>query len=110
MGFHGNSKQNEKEHHLYSIYDKEENDVFKYGISDKSIGEDGYSKRMREQVDYLNRAVGWIRYIAEIVLRGIIGKAKARQVEDDCIDAYREKHGQNPRGNVHKIQKQRKGS
>ena len=59
MGFHGNSKRNEKEHHLYSIYDKEENDVFKYGISDKSIGEDGYSKRMREQVDYLNRAVGW---------------------------------------------------
>lgn len=58
MGFHGNSRKNKKAHHLYAIYDKEENDVFKYGISDKSIGEDGYSQRVREQVDYLNRAVG----------------------------------------------------
>lgn len=59
MNFHGNSRQNTKEHHLYPIHDKEEADVFKYGISDKPIGEDGYSQRMREQVDYLNRAVGW---------------------------------------------------
>lgn len=110
MGFHGNSKHNEKEHHLYAIYDKEDNDVFKYGISDKPIGEDEYSKRMHEQVDYLNRAVGWIRYFAEVLLRGIIGKAKARQLEDDYIDAYREQHGQNPRGNVHKTANQRKGS
>lgn len=110
MGFHGNSKQNEKEHHLYAIYDKEDNDVFKYGISDKSIGEDGYSKRMREQVDYLNRAVGWIRYFAEVLLRGIIGKAKARQLEDDYIDVYRETHGHNPRGNVNKTGKQRKNN
>lgn len=29
MKFHGNSKQNDKEHHLYEIYDREEKDVFK---------------------------------------------------------------------------------
>lgn len=62
MGFHGNSRDNPKAHHLYAIYDTEENDIFKYGISDKPIGEDGYSRRMREQVGYLNRAVGWLRY------------------------------------------------
>jgi len=100
MSFHGNSKKNDKEHHLYAIYDKEENDIFKYGISDKAIGKDGTSKRMREQVSYLNRAVGWARYFAEILIRGIIGRAKARQIEDEHIDAYRAKHGRNPRGNA----------
>lgn len=107
MSFHGNSRKNNKEHHLYAIRDEEENDVFKYGISDKPIKEDGYSRRMREQVDYLNRAVGWIRYFAEILIRGILGKAKAREMEDEYIDAYREKHGRNPRGNVKKTKKQR---
>jgi len=57
MDFHGNSRKNSRDHHLYAIHDVEENDIFKYGISDKPIKEDGYSKRMRDQVDYLNRAV-----------------------------------------------------
>ncbi len=64
MGFHGNSNKNQKEHHLYAIHDQEEEDVFKYGISDKSVGDDGYSKRMREQVDYLNRAVEVVNLLA----------------------------------------------
>lgn len=71
MEFHGNSRKNDKEHHLYAIHDEEESDIFKYGISDKPVGEDGYSQRMREQVDYLNRAVGWIRYFA-VILRGCL--------------------------------------
>ena len=106
MGFHGNSRKNGREHHLYAIHDKEESDIFKYGISHKPIGKDEYSQRMREQVDYLNRAVGWIRYFAEILIRGIRGKAEARQIEDEHIDAYREKYGRNPRGNVTKTRKQ----
>jgi URI fold toxin 2 len=100
MNFHGNSNKNTKEHHLYAIHDLEENDVFKYGISDKSIDDEGQSKRMREQVDYLNRAVGWLRYFAEIIMRGIAGKAKARELEDKYIKTYRTKHGRNPRGNL----------
>jgi hypothetical protein len=63
MRFHGNSNKNNKEHHLYAIHDVEEEDVFKYGISSKPIDEDGYSSRMREQVDFLNRAVGWFRFL-----------------------------------------------
>ncbi|MBK7936111.1 MAG: hypothetical protein IPJ82_03140 [Lewinellaceae bacterium] len=100
MGFHGNSRDNPKAHHLYVIYDTEENDIFKYGISDKPIGEDGYSRRMREQIDYLNRAVGWMRYSAEILQRNVPGRAKARQLEDEYIAVYEEKHARTPRGNM----------
>jgi len=76
MKFHGNSKQNNKEHHLYGVYDSEENDVFKYGISDKKIEEDGYSSRMREQVDYLNRAVGWLRFFQKFLFKLLVEKKK----------------------------------
>ena len=100
MSSHGNSRTNNKKHHLYQIYDQEEKDVFKYGISDKPIGKDGQSSRMREQVNYLNRAVGWLRYIAKILISGIAGRIKARELEDEHIDAYEKKKGRRPRGNV----------
>ncbi len=100
MSFHGNSNKSNKEHHLYAIYDLEEEDVFKFGISDKPVGEDGYSLRMREQVNYLNKAVGWMRYVAEVLVSRIIGRKKARQIENEYIDAYHAKHGRNPRGNA----------
>jgi hypothetical protein len=100
MRFHGNSNKNNKEHHLYAIHDVEEEDVFKYGISSKPIDEDGYSSRMREQVDFLNRAVGWFRFFAEVLVRGIPGRTKARQLEDEYIEVYHQKHGRNPRGNA----------
>jgi hypothetical protein len=102
MSFHGNSKQNPKIHHLYVLYDIEENDIFKYGISDKPIGKDGYSQRMHEQVDFLNRAVGWSRYFAFILKDDILGRDKALQIEDGHINAYREQFGRNPRGNIEK--------
>ena len=100
MSTHGNAKKNPKDHHLYAIYDSEENDVFKYGISDKPIKKDGYSKRMYEQTDFLNRAVGWFRYFAEVLIDKIAGRAKAREIEDEYIEAYKKKHGRNPRGNT----------
>lgn len=103
MSFHGNDLRNPKEHHLYTIFDKEENNIFKYGISDNPIRADGTSRRMREQVIYLNSAVGWLRYFAEILLRGIAGKAKADEIEDEYINTYYEHHGRNPRGNKEKI-------
>lgn len=105
MKFHGNSKQNNKEHHLYGVFDSEENDVFKYGINDKKIEEDGYSSRMREQVDYLNRWL--VAFFAKVLIQAISGKEKAREIEDDHVDDYREKNGRNPRGNVLKTKKQR---
>ncbi|MEO0008673.1 MAG: hypothetical protein RJA20_2869 [Bacteroidota bacterium] len=100
MFFHGNSKNNEKLHHVYAIYDEEDGDVFKYGISETELGKDDYSRRMREQVDYLNRAVGWARYRAEVIVRDIAGKAHARLIEDEKIAMYIEKFGRPPRGNV----------
>ena len=39
--------ENQKPHHLYGIVNKEDGDIFKYGISDGEIGEDGLSKRIR---------------------------------------------------------------
>ena len=100
MNFHGNSKQSLNKQHLYVIYDIEENDIFKYGISDKPIRKDGYSKRMREQVDLLNRAVGWSRYFAVILIQNIFGREEALDIEDIHIKEYRAKYGRNPRGNV----------
>lgn len=58
MAEHGNSNKNSKPHHLYEIRDSEDDDIFKYGISHYPIGEDGYSSRMRIQVDFLNVGVG----------------------------------------------------
>ena len=99
MSGHGNSLQNPNPHHLYVVRDKQENDVFKYGISDEPIGSDGMSKRMRSQVEILNNAVGWLRFIASILLTKIPGRAKAKELEDAHIDQYFDKHGRNPRGN-----------
>ncbi len=99
MSFHGNSKQNQLIHHLYAIFDYEENFIFKYGISDKPIGKDGSSKRMREQVDYLNRAVGWERFFAVVLINNIDGRVKALDIESEHIETFRIEYGQKPRGN-----------
>ena len=58
MTLHGNSYQNKKPHHLYVIFDKEEDDIFKYGISHDPIGADGLSARLRDQLDLYNRIAG----------------------------------------------------
>ncbi|MEN0003596.1 MAG: hypothetical protein AAF798_05615 [Bacteroidota bacterium] len=99
MPVHGNSRKNKKKHHLYAIHDQEEEDIFKYGISDSPIGKDGYSKRIREQVNFLNSAVGWLRYIGEILVQSIAGRAKARALEDEYIENYEKENGRKPRGN-----------
>ena len=96
---HGNSYENDKPHHLYAILDEEEKDVFKYGISDNLIDERDSSDRMREQVNYLNRAVGWIRFIAVILIRNIQGRLKARELEEKHIADYQQEKGRRSRGN-----------
>ncbi|MCB0551999.1 MAG: hypothetical protein KDD02_00495 [Phaeodactylibacter sp.] len=100
MKRHGNSKKNDRPHHLYEIRDKKDDDVFKYGISDNPIGKDGLSKRIRIQTSFLNLAVGWVRYFAKILVRNIPGRERAQRIEDEFIDSYREKHGRKPRGNI----------
>lgn len=97
---HGNSKKNPEKFHLYEIYDTEDEDTYKYGISHYPIGADGYSQRIREQVSLFNRVVKWARFIARILMMDIPGRARAEEIEQEHIDRYREKHGHNPRGNL----------
>lgn len=100
MAEHGNSNLNTKPHHLYEIRDSIDDDVFKYGISHEPIGEDGYSDRMRAQVNFLNLGVKWLRFFARILISNIDGRKEAKRIERQHIRNYREKHGYNPRGNV----------
>ncbi|MEM8527848.1 MAG: hypothetical protein AAGG68_24615 [Bacteroidota bacterium] len=96
---HGNSRQNQEEHHLYEIIDSVDNDVVKYGISAEEISEDGYSSRMRLQINFVNSFVGWMRFFGRILVKGIKGRIKAEQIEQEHIKEYEEKNGQKPRGN-----------
>ncbi len=96
---HGNSHQNQNDYHLYEIKDLQEDEPFKYGISDEPIGQDGLSKRMRVQLYILNLGAAWIRYAAQILLTGIPGRKKAEEIEDENIEAFKEAHGRRPRGN-----------
>jgi hypothetical protein len=99
MLVHGNSNKNNKPHHLYAIFDKEEDDLFKYGISHDSIDADGLSDRVRNQINFLNLAVGWVRFFGKILVANINGREKAKVIENQFIESYCEKKGQNPRGN-----------
>jgi len=100
MAEHGNSNRNTKPHHLYEIRDSVDDDIFKYGISHDPIGADGYSDRMREQVNFLNLGVKWLRFFARILISNISGRKEAKRTEREHIQRYREKHGHNPRGNL----------
>ena len=100
MHQHGNSLQNPNPHHLYEIRDEHENDVFKYGISDDPIEQDGLSKRLRNQVDLLNRAMGLLRFVGNVLLKNIAGRAKAKEIENEYIDQYFEQNNRRPRGNL----------
>lgn len=99
MSEHGNSFSNQNPHHLYVVEDTTENKVFKYGISDDPIEEDGLSKRLRQQVDFLNRAVGFLRFLGSVLLTNIQGRRKAKEIEDKYIDNYIDAYGERPRGN-----------
>ena len=101
---HRNSHQNEDPHHLYEIYDKQEEETFKYGISSDEIDEegDGLSNRIRRQLNLFNLAAGWLRYFARILIINIPGRKVAEQIEDEFIDSFIDKHGRNPRGNLRK--------
>ena len=96
---HGNSKKSQRLHHLYEIIDSKNNDVYKYGISGDPLNEDGSSPRANEQVSLFNAVVDWIRFFARILITGIPGNKKARELEDKHLEEYKEKHGRYPRGN-----------
>ncbi len=85
---HGNSHQNKKPHHLYEIRDKQEEDIFKYGINADPIEDDGLSSRLRNQLKLMNLIAGWLRFFSNILLRDIPGRQEAENIEREHIDAY----------------------
>ena len=99
MRNHRNSYENEEKHHLYVIIDRLNDDVFKYGISCKSIDKDGTSSRMREQVNLLNRIDKWSRFYAKILISDIEGRKEAKLLEAQYIQVHEKIYGEKPRGN-----------
>lgn len=99
MAKHGNSNESNAEHHLYEIRDRRSGGVYKYGICGKPLLKDETSPRANEQVNYLNRAMQWNCFYAEIVLKGIPGRAKAKQVENEYIALHEAELGHKPPGN-----------
>ena len=95
---HGNRLANDKDHHLYGIYDFQEREFFKFGISDEAL-KDGNSTRISGQVNLFNRVEGWLRFAGRILLFPISNRQKARKKEDQVIRTFEEKHGNLPRGN-----------
>ncbi len=65
---HGNSNENDNDHHLCEIWDTEENKVYKYGIPEDPIDDDGLSKRLRTQLALFNNLVNWVRFIGRILI------------------------------------------
>ncbi len=97
---HGNSYQNKKLHHIYVIYDKQDDAIYKYGISHDAIDTDGLSARLRDQLDLFNRIAGWSRFYGEIIVQSIEGRLAARQQEQALINAYKSQFGKRPNGNL----------
>lgn len=84
---------------MYEIWDKKEGEVYKYGISDKPIEEDGLSGRVRDQVYHMNLTENWVRYFGRVLVRDISNRILAKQMEKACIEACIKEHGRRPRGN-----------
>lgn len=100
MGMHGNNKKNRRKFHLYEIRDTKEEEVYKFGISSDPISKkDQLSKRIRDQVSLFNRVVGFARFVGKILIRGIVGRKKADEIEEEHIQNYKAHHGRRPRGN-----------
>lgn len=100
MSRHGNSHQNPNPHHLYGIFERETEDVLKYGITDDPIEEDGLPRRASVQLRWANLAAGFLKFFVKILRSGIPGRAEAERIERDHIEAYRKKQGHRPPGNL----------
>ncbi len=108
---HSNLLDNPNIHHLYLIYDSEQREIFKFGISDNAVNEDYSSTRIDYQLALFNRIAGWKRFIGRILAHPIKGRLNARQLEDEAILKFQKKYGRFPRGNPnHQFLKTDKGN
>jgi hypothetical protein len=96
---HGNSHQNKKPHHLYEIFDEQEEETYKFGISADEIDADDSSDRLRNQLKLFNLVANAIRFVGRILVRNIPGRESAEHLEDDYIEDHVKKYGKRPRGN-----------
>ena len=96
---HGNSLKNTDPHHLYEIRDIQEDDTFKFGISQEPIEADGLSKRLRDQISLYNVVAGFVRFFARILIKNIPNRVDALRIEKKHIQDYKDKQGRKPRGN-----------
>ena len=87
---HGNSYKNKKLHHVYVIFDKQDDSIYKYGISHDPIEADGLSARLRDQLDLYNRIAGWTRFYSEMMHKDLQGRLKAREIEQQLIIDYKQ--------------------
>jgi hypothetical protein len=97
---HANSHENDAMHHLYAIFDVERDMIYKYGICGKPLNSDGSSPRANEQTKVYNRVVGMARFFSFIIIEDIDGRKLAEEIEQEHIDAFCQKHGFNPLGNL----------
>jgi hypothetical protein len=100
MSIHGNSHQNKNPHHLYGIFEGETEEVFKYGITHDPIEADGLPNRAKVQLRWANLAAGFLKFFAKILMTGLPGRAVAERIEREHIEAYRQKYGRRPPGNL----------
>jgi hypothetical protein len=96
---HGNSHQNKKPHHLYEIFDEQEEETYKFGISADEIDADDSSDRLRNQLKLFNLIANAIHFVGRILVRNIPGRESAERLEDDYIEDHVKKYGKRPRGN-----------
>ncbi|VAW44398.1 hypothetical protein MNBD_GAMMA03-809, partial [hydrothermal vent metagenome] len=101
---HGNSKKNNKPHHVYRIDDGIFMDIYKYGISGAPLNKNGSSRRANTQANKLNKTAGNIRYISTVMFKNVPGRVAALQLEYALVCAYAKAHnGNNPPGNKRPI-------
>ncbi len=98
MAKHGNSHENDAEHHLYEIRDRRLDDVHKYGICGRPLNKDGTSPRANEQVNYLNRAMRWACFFAKVLVTGIAEGCGQKKWKKNMLDDMRLKQAKDRRG------------
>ncbi|MCA9673655.1 MAG: hypothetical protein H6709_06730 [Kofleriaceae bacterium] len=83
---HKNSKGSTAENHRYEIREKSTDDVVKTGISGQKLNKNGESPRANKQVNKWNKKAGYEKYEAEVVEKGLPGRAAALNAEQQATN------------------------
>ena len=83
---HGNSTASVRPQARYEIFERQNGNVVKTGISGRPIQQNGTLARANGQVNTLNRAAGTTKYDARIVERNIPNRAQALRSEEQATD------------------------